>query len=64
MSCPKCKSHKQFRLDRDTKVRLRNGAMQVTQYAPGTRDVNRTSVGINFCPFCGEKYGSVKTAAR
>lgn len=54
MSCPKCRSHKTFRVDRDTKVRIRNGAMQVTQYTPGTREVSRTSVQIDCCPYCGD----------
>ena len=58
MSCDKCRSKKQFRIDKNTKVRIHNGHVRVVQYQDGVRGGNETYLPIDYCPFCGEKLGS------
>ena len=55
MSCPKCKSKKAFRVDKDTFVRIRNGHLMVKQHAPGTSEVAVVYLPIEHCPFCGDR---------
>lgn len=54
MSCPKCKSKKAFKIDKDTFVKIRNGHLMVKQHTPGTRETAVVWLPIQRCPYCGD----------